>query len=273
MEIHAGLFAEHADHNGQNDSHQCSAGRGVTGHHHGNQHHQWNQQIPVTQHQFKEVGDLFRRQTFQPVTLCFQMHHDHNAGEVQESRNNGCNDNIGIRDTGHFRHQESRSTHNGRHDLSAGGGCRFYCGGKLRPIAHFFHHRNGKAAGAYRVGYRAAGDGTLQSAGDNSNLGRTAGCFAGQTVGDINKELPDTGAFQKCAEQNKQENKCGTHRQRRTDDPFCGEIQMGGNSLDGKTAMPKIAGDVIAQISVGDKAADHNQNGQSHHAAAGFHME
>ena len=198
------------------------------------------------------------------------MYHNHDTGEVQECRYNGRDNNIGIWDICHFCHQECGSPHNRRHNLPAGGSSSFYCSSKFRTVAHTFHHWNGKAPGAYRVCYRTAGNGTLQRTGDNRYFRRTAGGFPCNTVGDINKELTNPGAFQKCTEQNKQENKCGTYSKRCPDNPFSREIQMGSDTFQPKAAVPEVSRNGSAEISIEDKQPDNNQDWNAYYATAGF---
>ncbi len=185
------------------------------------------------------------------------MHHNHDTRKIEEGRDDGGNDDIGIRNPGHFRHQKGCGAHDRGHDLSTGRGGSFYCCGKFGTIAHLFHHRNSEAAGAYSIGYRAAGDGPLQGTGDNGYFSRSPGSFPCQAVGNVDKKLTDTGALQERAEENKQKDKGGADSQRRADDTFCREIQMGGDALQTEPTMAEIARHIVAKVGVGDETA-HN---------------
>ena len=187
------------------------------------------------------------------------------AREIQHGGKNGLQHDLAIGQIHIVRHQEGRGAHDGRHDLAAGGrGC--LCGsGKLRLIAGFLHQGDGDRTGTDGVRHRRTGNHTLHGADHNGNLCRAAGKSAHGCVGNIDEEIRNSRPLQKCAEDNEHHNKLGA------DIDGCGQ--------DAFLAVEQVA-DRIVQLTpqggvgqtpnqrVGNEAPGHDQNGQTHTAAA-----
>ena len=85
--------------------------------------------------EFTEFRQLFPGRTLQAVLFRLKVNPDPDAGVIQHCRNNRRFYNINIGNTYEFRHQEGRRPHNGRHQLAAGGGRRFYRAGESRTVS------------------------------------------------------------------------------------------------------------------------------------------
>ena len=257
--------AEGADENGSNDGDGGGILNGfLIGGHQINQQHQRRQQVDLLQQGF-QLGEFFFGQTPKIVLLGFQMDGDENAGEIEHSRQDGADGNIGIRNAHKVRHQESGRAQNGRHDLTAGGGGGFRCGGEFRLVAGFLHQRNGDRAGADGIGNRRTGNHALKSGGHHGNLGRAAGEAADHGITDIDEEFTDTGALQKRAEDDEHHDEFAADVYGSGEDTLLGEEQL----TDG-AGNPATKGGVIQTPDqrIDDKAAGNDQDGQTHAAAA-----
>ena len=132
------------------------------------------------------------------------MDHHEDAGEVKDSRQNGCDGNGNIGNCRNFAHKERGGAHDRRHDLTAcGSGCFDGCG-KFRLIADAFHDRDGNASAADGIGDRAAGIHALKCRRNDGDLSRSARRITGNGIGKVNEKAADTGLFKKCAEDDKE---------------------------------------------------------------------
>ena len=262
------LRVEEAHHDSGEDGHGGGELHGTgTGGHQCDQQHQRQQQIDLLQ-QIADLGQLALGDALQTQLLGLQMDGNEDTGEIENSRQDGLDGNLHIGQIHVLCHQEGGSAHDGRHDLTTGGGSSLNSGGKLGLIARLFHQRDGDRAGAHGVGNGRTGAHTLQGAGNHRHLGRAAGIGAHQTVGELNEVVTDTGALKEGTEDDKQNNI-------RVADVDGGADNTGGG-------VEQLIDDVLQRlIEVGvireliDKGIDHQrahhaEDGDTHAAAAQF---
>ena len=84
--------------------------------------------------QLSKLGQLFTGGALQAVLFRFKVNPDPDAGVIQHCRSDRRFYNINVGNPYEFRHQEGRRPHNGRHQLAAGGGRRFYRAGESRTV-------------------------------------------------------------------------------------------------------------------------------------------
>ena len=254
---------ENAGHDGQGSGILDAAGAGAN---QIDQQHQRSQQVGFFQQRL-DLGQLFLGQTPQAKLLGFQMDRDEDACKVQNRRQNGLDDDLGVGNLHIVSHQESGSAHDGGHDLTAGGGGCFGCCGKLRLVAGALHQRNGDGAGAYCVGHRGTGDHAFHGGCHDGNLGRTAGETADNGVGDLNEEISNAGTLQEGTEDDEHHDELGADIDGGGEDTFLAVEQI-ADSVVQLTPQGGVAEAPDQRIN--DKDRSHDQNGQTHAAAADF---
>ena len=188
--IHAVILVEQGDDDAGDGGDDGGAGHGIALSHHEDEHDKRDDQVQLGQH-LAGLGQLIAGNAAQTFALCLEVNHNEHAGEVKDRGEDGLHGDGGIGNADHFRHQKRRGAHDGRHDLTAGGGGRLDCAGKLGRIAGLFHHRNGDRAGTNGVGNGGAGDHSFQRGGDDCDLRRTTGRPAADHVGQLDKEIAD----------------------------------------------------------------------------------
>ena len=198
---------------GYHDSGNDGNGGGIldapgVGAHQIDEKHQRQQQVNLLQ-QRGEPGQLILAQTPQAHLLGFQMDGDEHARKIQHRRQNGFHGDLAVGQVHVVRHQEGGGTHNGRHDLSAGGSGGFRRGSKLRLVAGLFHQRDGDGAGADSVGNGGAGNHALHGADHHRHLGGAAGHPAHGGIGNVNEEIRNARALQERAENDEHHDKLG----------------------------------------------------------------
>ena len=179
------------------------------------------------------------------------------AGEVEDSGENGLQGHLGIGDAHKLGHQEGGGAHDGGHDLPAGGGGGLNGAGKLRLVAGLLHHGDGHRAGGHGVAHGGAGHHAAQSGGDDGHLGGTAGGGTSHGVGQIDEEVGDAGALQEGAEDDEDHDVLGTH--------------LGGSAHHAVGGVEQVV-DHLTKADVGksinEQGAHHTQNGDAHAAPA-----
>ena len=84
--------------------------------------------------EFTEFRQFFPGRTLQAVLFRFKVNPDPDAGVIQHRRNDRRFYYVNVGNPYEFRHQEGCRPHNRRHQLAAGGGCRFYRAGESRTV-------------------------------------------------------------------------------------------------------------------------------------------
>ena len=193
------------------------------------------------------------------------MDGNENTGKVQNRGKDGlCND-LTVRQLDIVRHQERRGTHNGGHNLSAGGSGGLRGSRELRSIAGLFHQRNGHGTGAHGIGNGGTGHDALKGAGNHRHLGRAAGEAAHKSVGNFNEEFRNAGTLQERAKDNEYYNKLGANIDGRGEDALLAVKQVTHGI--GNPPPQRRVGKAHRQ-GIGQEAQRHNQDGQSHTPAA-----
>ena len=258
------------DDKGSQDGIGGGGGHGLcAGGHQPYQQDQRQDQINVSE-QIAPLGQLRAGNTLQAQALCLQMDGNENAGEVQNSGEDGLHSYLRIGQIHVFRHQEGSGAHDGRHDLSAGGGGRFHRAGKLGLVAGLLHHGDGHGAGGHGVAHGGAGHHAAQGGGNDGHLGGTAAGPAGHAVCKVNEEAGDAGALQERAENDEQNDVSEAHIDGRANDAGGGVEQLIHHVLQGVIEAGVVAELIIE--SVDQQSAYHAQNGDAHAAAAQLHQ-
>ena len=251
---------------GDDDGNGGGVGHGVgAGGHQNHQNNQGQQQIQLGG-QLPELGKLVFGDALQAQLLGFQMDGDEDAGEVQEGGQNGQHHDLLVDNAGRLRHDEGGGAHDGGHDLAAGGGRGFHRAGELTLIAGLLHHRDGDGAGGDGVAHGGAGHHAAQGGGDDGHLGRAAGGGASHAVGQADKEIGNSGALQKRAENDKHDNKLLAGGNGGADDAVGGVKQV-KEGLAQADIRPK------GRKGIHNQNASHAQDGQAHAAAAQLHHD
>ena len=244
----------------------------------GHQPHQQDQrqdQVAITG-QNLPLWQLVAGNALQAQLLGLQMDGDKDTGKVQNGRQDSLNSHLGIGDLHVFRHQKRSRTHDGRHNLTAGGGGSFHRAGKLRLIAGLLHHGNGEGSGGDGVAHGGTGHHAAQSGADHGHLGRTTAGPTGNTVGKADKEIGNAGALQKRAEDDEQNDIGIADVDRRADDAGSSIEQLIDDSFQSTVKRRGIHRAGIAELvdeSVNDQRAGHAKNGHAHAAAAQLHQD
>ena len=187
-----------------NDARQNAPGGGADGAliedgHDNRENNQRQEHVEILKDIFA-LRELFLRNAGEIVFRRFDVNHQKHGKEVQKSRNDGREHDLGVGRANQFCHNKRGRAQNRGHNLSAGRGGRFDCRSKFGLIADRSHQWDGKRAGRDDVRDGVAGDGAKKSTGDNGDLCRTAALGARQRHGKIDEERSCAGEGQKCAE-------------------------------------------------------------------------
>ena len=193
------------------------------------------------------------------------MDSDEDTGEVENRGQNGFQGNLAVRQLHIVGHQESGSTHDRGHDLTAGGGRCFRGGGKFGLVAGLLHQGNGNGAGANGIGNGGTGDHTFHGGSHHGHLGGAAGEAAHKGVGDVDEEVGNAGALQEGTEDDEHNDELGADIDGGGEDTF-----LGIEKVADRVVQPAPQGGIrqTPDQSVDDETGGHNQNGQAHAAAA-----
>ena len=107
--------------------------------------------------------------------------------------------------TKEFGHDEADCPHDGRGELSAGGGDRLDGCGELLLVAGLLHHRDGDGPRRRHIGDRRAVDHPQEGAGDDGDLGRSSRRLPHERQGDVVDELAEAAVLEVGAEEDEEE--------------------------------------------------------------------
>ena len=174
-------------------------------------------------------------------------------------RNDGVLDDLGIGNAHIFHHQEGRSPHDRRHDLTVDRGRHLDRAGLFTGKAHALHQRDGKGAGGHHVGNRGPRNQPGHGRADNGRLRRPAAQVTHQRKCDLNEVIPGPRLIQQRAEQHEQEDEAGGHAKR---DP---EDALGGDPLMVRDLGQRVAfmGDDLGHLRP-EEGIDQKQRGHDH---------
>jgi hypothetical protein len=169
---------------------------------------------------------------------------------VHDRRHQGHLDDGQVAGVGEFGHEKRAGAHDGRHELSAGGGGRFDGAGHMGPVADFLHHGDGEGARGHDISNSGAGHRSHEAGGDHRGLGRPAGKATGEGVGQFDEKIAAAGGFQKGAEQDEDEDKGGGHADGQAEDALGGQPEGGGDAFDGVAFVDDQFGHVRSEIGI-----------------------
>ena len=196
------------------------------------------------------------------------MDGNEDAREIENCRQNCLDGNGCVGEVHVFRHQERCRAHDGRHDLTAGGGGSFDRASEVRMVAGLFHHGDGNGAGGNGVADGRAGDHAAQRRGDDRDLCRTACRPTGKTVCKRDKEVRDARALQERAEDDEQDDVGVADVDRGADDAVCGVEELIDDVLERLIEARVVAQLVIERVD--EQRAKDAENRDAHTAAAQF---
>ena len=200
------------------------------------------------------------------------MHRDVDAGEVQHGRQDSPHGDLAVRLTSELRHQKGSGTHDGGHDLAAGGCSRFHSAGKFALVAGFLHHGDGDGTGGNGVAHGGAGHHAAQGGGDDSHLGGTARGSAGHSVGQVDEELGNARPLQEGAEDDEHHNELGAHADGAAENAVVGVEHGADHLVDGQLHLVRAGRTHQVKEGVDQQHTGHAQNGQAHAPAAQLHQ-
>ena len=169
------------------------------------------------------------------ATVEVNTHKDRNV--VTNCRNDTGHHDFVVGYAQHFGHNECRSTHNRRHQLSAAGSRRLHCTGNMIFIAVALHHRNSNGASSRDIGGSRTGNAAKQRAGDNRNLGGSTYYLTEQQHGDVHEQLETAGDFQKTCKNYEDCDGAGCRPQRRTKNTLCTQADISNNAFESNARM------------------------------------
>ena len=144
------------------------------------------------------------------------MNRNVDAGEIQHRRENRLQCDLAIGNTHVLGHQEGGRTHNGGHDLAAGGGGGFHRTCKLGFITGLLHHRDRDRACRDRIADRGAGHHAAESRRNNRNFCRSAGRRACDGICKADEEVRYSCSFEERTEDDEHHDILGADIDRRT---------------------------------------------------------
>ena len=144
-------------------------------------HHEGDEQVNAAL-ELPEGRQLGSRNALQSDLFRLKVNGDEDARKVQDGGDYRIDDDLRVGLTEEVDHKEGGCTHDGGHDLTAGGRRRFDGACKFGLIAGALHHRDGDGAGGDGVADGGAGDHSAQCGGQDRNLRRTACGGAGNGV-------------------------------------------------------------------------------------------
>ena len=122
-----------------------------------------------------------------------------------------------------FHHQERRSTHDRRGQLTVGGRSHLNRTGLGSRETHPLHQRNGKGTGSHHVGNGRPGNHTAQATGHHRRLGRAALHMAEHGVGNLDEIVAGARPLEQSTEEHKQEDEAGGNPESNTEHAFCAQ--------------------------------------------------
>lgn len=148
------------------------------------------------------------------------MHRHEQREIIQERRDRRREHDLGIRDAEEFGHDEAHRAHDGRCELSPGGGDCLDGGGEFGLVPGLFHERDGDRPRSGDVGEGAAVDHAHERAGDHGNLGGPASRAAHEGQREIIDEIAEPAVFQESPEEHEQKNIGGGHADAHAEEPL-----------------------------------------------------
>jgi hypothetical protein len=166
--------------------------------HSGNGHQEGN-------HALAQAGLVHVRNATDVGLHRFQVHDVEQRDVGDQRRQDGVLEHLRVGNADVLDHQESRSAHHRRHDLTVDRSRDLDGGGLVRTIADPLHERNGESSGGHDVGDRRPGNQPGACRSNDCRLGRTTTQVTEQRDGRLDEIVAGTGGFQKGAEQHEEE--------------------------------------------------------------------
>ena len=260
-QVDAVILVDQTDKNRYADRNSCRELHCVhIGRNHSHENDQRKKKINLRQ-KILRLRKLFLRNSAKTKLLGFEMNRNIDSCKVQDSRKNGLQSYMCIRDAHILSHKECCRAHDRRHDLSACGGCRLDGTGEGTLITGLLHHRDCYGTGRNRISYGRSGDHAAQCGGNDRNLSRSAGRCTGYAVRQIDEEIRDTCPFEEGTEYDEYNNIFGAYIDRCVHET-CRRVEE---------VIDDFAEANICKC-IHQEQTDHNQDRHADAAAAEFHV-
>ena len=231
---------------------------------HVEQEQQRQQQVPAFLHHVHDRRQILPADAAQTLTRRPQVDLDEDAQIVEHGRDDGDEDDLRVRNSESLGHDESRSAHDRRHDLTTHRGCRLDSTGEVALVPHPFHHRNREGPGGDDIGDRRAVDRPEESGGEHRDLGRAPARLPGEGQRDVVEELAHPRFLQNGAEEDEQEDVGRGHTDGCGEDALGGLVHEGDDPVEVIAAVPEEAGHRPSVVVVDDE-----EDGQDRQHEAG----
>ena len=162
-DAHPGRSPEVGRQDADDKTHQGSVERRVAGQQETDDGKKRQEEIAAFYHHTAEPGQFIATHPPQFAAPGFVVHFDKDPEKIEAGGNGRGFGNIEIGNVEKLGHDERSRSHDGRHDLAAGGSRGFHRRGKFGSIAQALHHGNGEGAGLHGIGHRTSGDHPLQA--------------------------------------------------------------------------------------------------------------
>ena len=193
------------------------------------------------------------------------MHRQITRGEIEQRRDDGRLDDLGIRHVDGLGHDERHRAHHGRHDLAAHRGCGLDAAGEGRRKSEPLHERNGELPRRHHVGDAGPGYRSHQRRGGDADLAGPALSAAEGRHRDVVEEIDDAGLFHEGPEENEQEDVSGGNEGRHRVDALRAVRHMLDDLLQCVAAMIEGGWEPVAEDAIGEKHRRDDGQRDAHH--------
>ena len=264
--LHARRFAQHGAEDGEEDGDECRTHGRIARDEQVDNHDERDREMPALLQERQRIRQLGARDALQLLALCLKVNAEPDPRKVEECGDRRCLDNVDVGNADELRHEERRCAHDRRHELSARGCRRLDRPRKVRVVAEFFHHRDGKRARADNIRDRAARNRAHQSAGEDGDLRRAAARPACDRIGEVDEELAKPRALKIGTEKDEEEDKRRGDTERDAEDALRRKVEVTDQLLRRESAMREHARHVGAEEGIRDECEHDRHHRQPHDA-------
>ena len=211
--------------------------------------------MPAFAQDFARRRDVLGGKPLEAELAGLEVHRHEQREIIQERRDRRREHDLGIRDAEEFGHDEAHRAHDGRCELSPGGGDCLDGGGEFGLVPGLFHERDGDRPGSGDVGEGAAVDHAHERAGHHGNLGGAASRAPYEGEREIIDKIAESAVFQEGSEEHEQENVGGGHADAHAEEPLAAPEHVLDDAVPGKPGMPERAGNPFPGEVVEEKHA------------------
>ena len=193
--------------------------------------------------------------------------------KVKASGNRRDLDDLDVGSPGNLGEKKRSGSHDGRHELTSGGGCGFDSAGKVCGIAHALHERDRIDTVHHDVGHGASRDGAEKGAGDDRSQPRSAGPPSGDRVGQVDKDLSAPGDFHEGAQDHEDQDVGGKNIREASQNPVTRQKKTFGDPGQGETRVAQPQREIGAEVGVDEEKDPDAGDDVSHGSPGHFQRE